>query len=48
MRRKRSYETSQERSARAEKNAQEARDANTREEDAMDAMVRESVQLQGP
>lgn len=48
MRKKRSNETSQERSERAEKNAQEVLDANNREDDAMDAMVRKSVELQGP
>jgi hypothetical protein len=48
MRSKRSNETAEERIERLKKNAQEVRDANAPEDDAMDGMVRKSARLQGP
>ena len=48
MARMRANETANERSARVKKNAQDVRDASSREDDEMDAMVQKSMRLQGP
>jgi hypothetical protein len=45
---KRTGETSEERGKRVTKNAQDVREATAREDEAMDAMVRNSVKTQGP
>jgi hypothetical protein len=48
MRKKRTNETTEERLERVQKNAQEMRDGNTREDEAIHAMVQKSVRLEGP
>jgi len=48
MPKKRRIETEHERMQRLQKLAQELRGAGTREDDAMEAMVRESIERHGP
>ena len=48
MARKRKFETEEERSERLKKVAQELHDADARQDDALDAMVRKSINLYGP
>ena len=46
--RNRSSETAEERTKRMKKNAQDEREANTREDEAMHALVKKSLQTRGP
>jgi hypothetical protein len=46
--RKQKFETEEERSERLTKIAQGLHDADAREDDALDAMVRKSINLYGP
>jgi hypothetical protein len=48
MPRKRESETEEERSERLKKVAQDLHDADAQEDDALDAMVRKSINLYGP
>jgi len=47
MARKRKIETEEQRSERLGKNVREIRDARANEEEALDAMVRQSIKQQG-
>jgi hypothetical protein len=48
MARMRANKTAKERTGRVKKNVQDVRDASSREDDEMDAMVQKSIRLQGP